>query len=330
MKRYGNLYETICTFDNLLLSYRKARLGKRYKFNVLKFSYNLEEKLCSILDSLLDGTYEPGDYFSFKVFEPKERIIMALPFRDRVVQHALVNIIEPIFEKSFIYDSYACRIGKGAHKGMIRAKQFIRKAGRGCWILKADVQKFFPSIDNAILKKILARKIKCSKTLQLCYQYIDGDTGIPIGNLTSQLYANVYLNELDHYIKDVLGVKLYIRYMDDFVIVCKTKEEANALKQHLSAWLSVNLHLTLNSKTQIYPERNGVNFLGYRVWYDGIKIRHTTVRRLKRKIKRFNDLKARGIVTHIIPVLMSWKGMAKWGNCKTIEDRIMLLLGEIK
>lgn len=333
MKRFGNLYGKICTFDNLLLAFKKARLGKRYKNNVLKFSYYLEKELYILQQALQNETYEPGDYFTFRVYEPKERVIMALPFNDRVVQHALVNIIEPLFNKSFIYDSYACRVGKGTHKGIIRAKQFIRQAGRGCYILKADVKKFFPSIDHSVLKNILSRKIKCPKTLHLCYQYIDhgGKIGIPIGNLTSQLYANIYLNQLDHYVKDVLGIKHYIRYMDDFIIVCKTKEEAQKFKIHLSEWLLVNLNLELNSKTQVFPSYNGVNFLGYRIWYNGIKIRHTTVRRLKRKIKRFNELKTNGMISvkDITPVLMSWKGMVKWGNCKTIDNRIMELLNKI-
>lgn len=333
MKRFGNLYSQIYAWDNLVAAYQKARIGKRYKSDVLRFSLNLEEELCNIQNHLIWGTYQPGDYHMFKVYEPKERDVMALPFKDRVVQHALVNVIEPLFNRSFIYDSFACRTGKGTQRGMLRAQEFIRRAGPGCWILKADVKKFFDNIDHTILKRLLAKKIKCHKTLWLCRQYIDkrgGNIGIPIGNLTSQLYANIYLNQLDHHIKDVLGVKWYIRYMDDFIIVCKSKEEAQKLKTHLAGWLWENLRLELNSKTQVFPERQGVNFLGYRIWYNGIKLRHTTIRRLKRKIKRFKRLRAKrkASVADIIPTLMSWQGLAKWGNCRTIEDRILKLLNK--
>lgn len=333
MKRFGNLYDKIYDWQNLISAYQKARLGKRYKSDVLRFSLNLEEEICNIQNHLIWGTYKPGDYYLFKVYEPKERDIMALPFKDRVVQHALVNVIEPLFNRSFIYDSYACRVGKGSQCGMLRAQDFIRQAGPGCWILKADVKKFFNNIDHSILKRILVKKIKCRKTLWLCAQYIDkhgGKVGIPIGNLTSQLYANIYLDQLDHYVKDMLGIKWYVRYMDDFMIVCKTKEEACNLKKHLATWLWENLRMEFNSKTQVFPERQGVNFLGYRIWHNGIKIRHTTVRRLKGKIKRFKRMRAKrkASVGDIIPTLMSWQGLAKWGNCRTIEKRIFKLLNE--
>jgi hypothetical protein len=189
--------------------------------------------------------------------------------------------------------------------------------------------KFFNSIDHRILKRILARKIKDRKALWLCYKYIDNnEAGIPIGNLTRQLYANIYLDQLDHYVKDMLGIKCYVRYMDDFMIVCETKKEAFALKEHLTQWVWNNLKLTLNAKTQVFPERQGINFLGYRVWFDYIKIRHTTVRRLKTKIKRFKRLrgKSKARVADIMPTLMSWLGLAKWGNCRTIEKRVIQLL----
>jgi retron-type reverse transcriptase len=254
---------------------------------------------------------------------------MALPYVDRVVQHALCNVIEPLLNNGMIHDSYACRKNKGSQKGMLRAQEFIRKYGKGCWILKADVSKFFNSIDHRILKRILARKIKDRKALWLCYKYIDNnEAGIPIGNLTSQLYANIYLDQLDHYVKDMLGIKCYVRYMDDFMIVCETKKEAFALKEHLTQWVWNNLKLTLNAKTQVFPERQGINFLGYRVWFDYIKIRHTTVRRLKTKIKRFKRLrgKSKARVADIMPTLMSWLGLAKWGNCRTIEKRVIQLL----
>ena len=229
-----------------------------------------------------------------------------------------------------IPDSYACRVGKGAQRGMLRAKSFIRRAGKGKWILKCDIKHFFDSIDCHILKRILASKIKDRRTLWLCYKFIGYGTGIPIGNLTSQLFANLYLGQLDHYVKDELGVKSYVRYMDDFMMVCESKEEAVHLKCHLQEWLRDSLNLQFNAKTQVFKESQGVNFLGYLVHWDHIKIRHSTVKRIKRKIAIFLRRRARhkGAVCDIIPSLMSWQGLARWGNCKSIKRKIMLLLNK--
>lgn len=329
MKRHGNIYSNIYDFSNLLKAHRRARRNKRFKSDVVRFSQNVEEQVIDLQNQLIYGTYQVGNYYEFEVYEPKQRTIRALPFKDRVVQHALCNILTPLLENSMIYDSYACRKGKGAQRGMLRAKQFIRREGPGGWIVKADVRKFFDSIDHEVLRRILSRKIKDRKALWLCYKFIgNNERGIPIGNLTSQFFANVYMDQLDHHVKDELGEKKYVRYMDDFIVVCGSKEQALAMKEHLEVWLKENLHLELNAKTQIFPQGQGVNFLGYRVWWSGIKIRHTTVRRIKRKIKVFlrRRVAHKAAVMDIVPTLMSWLGLAKWGNSKTITARILRLL----
>lgn len=312
-----------------MLAHRRARRNKRFKGEVLEFSQNIEEQLINIQNHLIYGTYKVGNYYEFEVYEPKQRTIQALPFVDRVVQHALCNILTPLLDKTMIYHSYACRIGKGSQKGMLCAQRFIRRRGKNCWVLKCDIKKFFNSIDHVILKRILSRKIKDKKVLWLCYKFIDKNIkGIPIGNLTSQLYANLYLDQLDHHMKDEIGIKDYVRYMDDFMIICNDKQEALSMKAHLKEWLWINLRLEFNAKTQVFPECQGVNFLGYRVWWNGIKIRHTTVRRIKHKIKSF--IKARHFhranIADIIPALKSWQGLSKWGNCKTITQRILNIL----
>jgi len=229
-KIYKNLYTRIYDFENLHAAYLKACRGKRYSADVLKFTARLEENLIDLQNHLIWKTYKPSPYRYFTVYEPKERLIAALPFRDRVLHHALCNIIEPIFERSMIYDSYACRAGQGVLAGVNRTTKFLRRARRKwgrIYCLKGDIAKFFPSIDHEILKKIIGRRIACKDTLDLIDIIIDSSEsprGLPIGNLTSQLWANAYLNELDHFCKETLRIELYIRYMDDFVIFRPDKQ----------------------------------------------------------------------------------------------------------
>lgn len=210
-KTYNNLWEKIIDFENIFLAFKEARKGKRYKNEVLEFSNDLESNLISIQNELIWDKWKPGRWREFFVYDPKKRLIQAPPFKDRVVHHALVRIIEPLFERKFIYDSYACRAGKGTHKAMKRCVKFLRiiKRNHGkVYVLKADISKYFPSINRYILKQIIQRTIRCKKTLKLIEKIINIDNepkGIPIGALTSQLFANIYLDRLDHFVKDFLG-----------------------------------------------------------------------------------------------------------------------------
>jgi len=231
MKRHGNLWQRMISFPNLLRAAELAQRGKRFRPDVARFHFDLERELWQLHSELTDQTYQPGNYHTFHIYEPKKRLISAAPYRDRVVHHALTRVLEPIFERSFIFDSYACRKFKGTHAAVDRAQQF---AGRFRYVLKADIRKFFPSMDHEILNGLIARKIKDahvqwliariiagSNPQEAVTMYFPGDNlftpmerrrGIPIGNQTSQFFANVYLNPLDHFVKDELRFGGYARF----------------------------------------------------------------------------------------------------------------------
>ncbi len=295
-KTFDHLFEQVCTFDNLLLAYRKARRCKRYRSDVLIFSRDLEENLLRLQSELLTGTFRTGKYFEFIVTDRKRRIVRALPFRDRVVHHAICGIIEPLFERQFIYDSYACRTGKGTHRAVDRLQYFLRcaKARWGTfYILKADIEHYFPSIHHGILKSILAKTIRDKRLLVVLYELIDSfnepgtpNVGLPIGNLTSQLFANIYLNELDHTIKERLHCQYFCRYMDDFLIVAADKEELHDWLLQIEVFLKETLGLKYNRKTRIFPDGQGVDFLGYRVWATHCLLLKGNKDRARRRIKQ--------------------------------------------
>lgn len=292
MKRINNLYEQIYDFENIYNAYLKARKAKRYKGEVLEFTKNVEENLIMIHHELMYMQYKTGRYFEFKVYEPKERLILALPFKDRVVQHAICNIIEPIFDRTFIFDSYACRKGKGTIAGVKRIQCFVNRLKRKgkIYYLKCDVEKYFNNIDHLILKRLIERKIKCKRTLFLLNEIIDSSyPGIPIGNLTSQLFANIYLNYLDHKIKDEWGVKYYVRYMDDFLILHNDKKYLQALLQDIKSIIT-ELRLKLNHKTKIENINHGIDVLGYRIFPDYTILRKRIYRHNKRKFKKLFGL----------------------------------------
>ena len=331
MKTYKNLYPQIYDFENIHRAYLKARRNKRYKAEVLEFSAHLEENLIDIQNRLVWKMYQPGPYKLFTIYEPKERLIAALPFVDRVVHHALCNIIEPIFERSMIHDSYACRRGQGVLSGVKRTTRFLRDAARRwgkVYCLKADVTKFFPSIDHETLKQIIRKRISCPDTLALIDMIIDStetDRGLPIGSLTSQLWANVYLNELDHFVKETLRIQYYIRYMDDFVIFHHDKHRLGEILQAITDFLGDSLRLTLNHKTQIFPIRpRCIDFLGYRIWPDHRLLRKANVRRTKRKFRKQARLYALGLLSlaTIHPGIVSWLGHAKHADTCHLRQRI--------
>ncbi len=278
MKRKGYLFEDICSYENLIRAAYKASRGKTSKQAVAKFILNLEFNVLDLQKELLSESYHSLSYRSFYIHEPKMRHICAADFRDRVVHHAICNYLEPIFEKMFIYDSYACRKDKGAHKAVRRVQSFCCKSG---FFLKADVERFFDSIDHMALKALLGKRIKDRALLGLMERIIDQPypgqipgKGVPIGNLTSQWLANFYLDKLDHYIKDVLGVKKYVRYMDDFIILADNKEALHLIKADIMGFLEKNLLLKLKqSATYIAPVRQGITFLGFRIFPNLIRLK---------------------------------------------------------
>jgi len=223
-KRVGFLYDRITGWPNLYLAYRKACCHKKRKAETAEWMFNCEKYLLELQQELEEHCYQPQPYRYFSIKEPKERIISVAAFRDRVVHHALVNVIEPYFERVFIKDSYATRKNKGLHLAVKAAQAYVRNSK---WYLKLDISKYFENIDHAILMGLISRKIKDPNVLDLCLIILknqmlssgqESGKGLPVGNLTSQFFANIYLNGMDHYIKQDLGFKAYIRYMDDFVL----------------------------------------------------------------------------------------------------------------
>lgn len=292
-KTYNHLYTQIASFDGLYEAYQRARRQKRYRDEVLRFRLDLEGNLLVLLNELLTKTYRTGRYRFFHIYEPKRREVAALPFRDRIVQHALCRVIEPLFERKFIADSFACRVDKGTHAAADRLIVFLREAEARwghVYALKADIAQYFPSINHAILQRLLRRTIACRDTLWLMDEIlhstaIPGDPnpcGLPIGNLTSQLWANVYLNELDHFVKETLRVRHYLRYMDDFVLLSGEKAQLRYWHVEIATFLHDRLALRLNPKTTILSARQGVPFVGYLVWADQRKLRRSRLQRLQR------------------------------------------------
>ena len=287
MKRYGCLFEDMSSFENLLLAFKQAIQGVGKKYYSLKYWANLESNLFKLQKELKTENYQPNDYRYFKIYKPKERTIAVADFEDRVVHNAIVNILEPIYEKSFIYNSYATRKNKGTHKAIQKAQSYLKN---NFWYFKTDIKKYFDSIDHNILNSILKRKIKDKKLLILIEKIItnggDNGKGLPIGNLTSQFFANVYLDKLDHYLKDNLGIKYYIRYMDDFVVLSENKEYLKKLRKKIKEFLANNLKLQLKAKaTFINSRTNGLPFLGTRIFTGTIRVKKENLERSINKIK---------------------------------------------
>ena len=295
-------YEAVYTMENLYQAWHKVSLGKSAKASILAFYHHLDENLASIAEDLKNETYRPGPYNRFLIKDPKERIISASPVRDRVVQHALMNHYAQVFDRHLIYDSYACRIGKGTHKALLRAFHFAKSSR---YFLKMDVRKYFDSIDHATLKTMLTRLIKDTSILRLLYIIIDsGDTptdiGIPIGNLTSQFFANYYLSSFDHHFKERLHARKYIRYMDDILIFSENKNELTAMYDSAASYTGKKLQLILKPPV-MGAVTSGAPFLGFLVKPNGIYLQQKTKKRYvariaeieyKRKNRQFTALEA--------------------------------------
>ncbi len=339
-KTYNNLYPEIYSFENLHAAYLRARRGKRNRIEVQRFELDLEGNLIQLQNELIWDMYQTGRYHRFIVNEPKERIVAALPFRDRVLQHSLVSVIEPIWERRFISDSYACRPNKGTHRGADRAEEMLRQVKRQygrVFVLKADISKFFYSIDHGVMKSLIRRRTRCRRTLALIDSIIDstatpGETcpvGLPIGNLTSQLFANVYLHELDEFVKHVLREKSYVRYMDDFLIVHHDKAHLHRIRARIEWFLWDRLRLRTNAKTQVFPvgERHGraVDFLGYRIWTTHRRIRKSSISRITRTLKRLRKQYADGKIglSKIRESIMSWIAHASHAETYGLRRKLL-------
>lgn len=304
MKRHHSLFEKIVTFENLLLAAKKAMRGKKLKAPVAKFYFHLEKEVIRLERELSAGTYCPGPFHQFEIHEPKLRTIHSSVFSDRVVHNAICNVIEPIFERRLIADSYACRHGKGTHSAVKRVQEFSRRYD---YFLKCDVKKYFESIDHVALKMLLRRLFKDRRLLSLLDLIIDHQPpsaphgkGIPIGNLTSQHFANFYLGELDHFIKERLGRHGYVRYMDDFICFAHTKEELHETLFQIREFLEHKLRLQLKEKVvRIAPVTEGVPFLGFRIFRETIRLQRANLVRVRRKIRERENQYQRGIISDV-------------------------------
>jgi len=346
VKTYRHLYTRICDWDNLYRAYRRARKGKRGREPVANFEYNLEANLAQLHRELVERTYQPGQYNSFFIYEPKRRLISAAPFRDRVVHHALCQVIEPIFERSFIHDSYANRVGKGTHRALDCCTHFAR---RYRYVLQCDVRQFFPSIDHEILRHILGKHIACPDTMSLIdrilasgvgvlseeyqMQWFPGDDlfavhrprGLPIGNLTSQFWANCYLNPFDHFVKRELKCPAYLRYVDDFLLFANHKETLHHWRTTLVEFLA-SLRLTLHEQqAQPRPVSEGIPFLGFVVFPDHRRLKRRKVLAYRRQLKAILRRYAVGetVQAAIIASLQGWIEHARHGDTWNLRRAVL-------
>ncbi len=346
MKRLGKLWPQVVSFENLWLAWRKARRGKAASPQVGEFELELESNLLGLQRELQDGGYRPGEYRLFTIFERKSRLIAAAPFRDRVVHHAVMNLIEPPLDRRFIFDSYACRRGKGTHRAVLRYQSWVR---RYPYVLKLDIRNYFPSIDHQILKQKLNARIKDARVLKLIDRIIEGGpdmladlpafpgddlltplerrAGIPIGNLTSQFFANLYLDDFDHWVKEKLGCRAYLRYVDDMVLLDDDKACLGRWREAIRERLAEERLLLHPKKAHIYQTRRGLGLLGYTVFPDFIRLRGENGYRFRRKLRSFSRAYAQGRFewADFNPSVQAWIGHAM--NADTLGLRTDILSG---
>jgi len=312
VKRVGCIYNTVASGESLVRAHTEARRGKRNKLPCLEFEKRFGKNIRDLHDELVSGAYKPRPYTNFKVYEPKERIIYAPAYRDTVVQHSIYAAINPVFEGVFIDTSFACRIGYGTHKAADYIQSCINTAPAGSYYLQLDIRKYFASIDRGVLRGLVSRKIKDERLVDLMMLFADhiGTTGIPIGNLLSQLFALVYLDPLDHYIKRDLRCKNYARYVDDFLVVGISRQECMITKRRIEDFLADRLGLTL-SKSTIQCVDKGINFCGYRMWRGKRLIRKHSLTRYRRAVLSGRDDRATSLLghakhTHSLPGMLDY------------------------
>ncbi len=293
------MFDKLISWHNLHAAYKLAIRGKKHKEKNQRFMFNLENELLLLKRELAQSRYRPSDYKYFKIFIPKERIISVAAFRDRIVHHALIRVIEPVYEKIFIADSYATRKEKGLHKAIYRAQEYSQI---NQWYLKLDIKKYFDSIKHDILNRILKRDIDDFNVCQLMQLIIETHKsedleGLPVGNLSSQFFGNVYLNEADHFIRH-LGIKHYIRYMDDMLLFSNSVQQLKDTLKLLKIFLNDVLQLTVKDKSvQINSCSRGIPFLGLRVFSDNIRVQNVNIKRMKKKIKEKEYLFRKGYIS---------------------------------
>jgi len=349
MKTYKNLYPKLCSYKNLELAFKKASKGKSKKFYVIEFKKNLRQNLLDLKKELEGETYRPSSLTKFTIRDPKTRLIRKSIFKDRIVHHTIVNILEPIYEKRFIADNYANRIGKGTISAIKRVDKFKRKVSKNGklvsnsitnnmvegYVFKADIKKFFDSINQAKLLEILRRKIKDEKMIWLIAKILKNFDnkikGMPLGNMTSQFFANVYLNDLDYFIKRRLKMKYYLRYVDDFVIFHENKEVLEDCKNKIEKYLQ-NLKLELHrDKSKIYSMYKGVDFLGFKIFYFYKLARKRNVNYFKKRLENLERRYNQGELNQeeFLSRVNGWLAYVMWGDTYRLRKSILKRVKEI-
>lgn len=343
MKRYGGLWEQVLSWPNLVEAARKAARGKRNRLAVQRFNFGQEFELLRLWRELENGTYRPGGFRTHWITHPKPRLISAAPYRDRVVHHALMNVLEPILDHHFHPHSFACRRGKGTHAAADRLQKLMR---RHRYVLQCDIRKYFPSIDHELLKAMFRLRLKDARVLMLMDQIVDGSNdqepvcdwysgdslltpimrrrGLPIGNLTSQWFANWYLDRLDQTVTSGLGIGAYVRYCDDFLLLSDDRvqlKDALVAVESLVSQLRMRLH---PGKTSVIPTRDGVRFVGFRIWPTHRILRKENTRAIRRRVRWMRNAYGEGLIdwADIKPRLVSWLGHARQANSERLIQRL--------
>lgn len=333
-------YEKICSFENLYRAHQAARRGKRNTTEVIEFELNLAERLTELSERLRSHTYQPDGYYHFYVYEPKKRSIHALKYADRVVQHCICDeVLSKCLEKRLIYDNAACRIGKGTHFAMYRLTGFLQKHyrehGAKGYFLKCDIRKYFDHIDHQILKDRLCRAVNDTDVLELLYRIIDSyevtpGKGLPLGNQSSQWFALYYLDGLDRLVKERLGIRYYSRYMDDCILVHEDKQYLKQCLHKMRAYVENELKLEFNEKTQIYPIRNGAEYLGFHFYLSETgkvirKLKPQAKKRYKHRLKQLQQEYSEGKVqlADISRTLTSYAGHLSHGHTYYLRRNTM-------
>jgi RNA-directed DNA polymerase len=340
----SELFEQFCSFGNLYSAYRKARKGKRGKASVAGFEYNQEEELIQLRDELSLNAWRPGEYANFYIHEPKKRLISAAPFRDRVVHHALCNILEPDWERRFVYDTYANRKLKGTHRAILRASEYSKKFN---YVLQCDVEQFFPSIDHAFLREKIAAHLNDERLLNvvdLILQSGDGvqadqyemkwfedddlfsasrPRGLPIGNLSSQFWGNVYLCAFDHFVKRELRAEGYVRYVDDFLLFGDDKQVLHDWKEKITGRMA-KLRLTLH-EPQVFPVETGIPFLGFRIYPTHRRLKQRRGIAFQRRFRRLYELWRLSEIerSKLDDSARSWAAHASWGDTHGLRRTVL-------
>lgn len=351
MKKFNVTYEQIASYSNIYATYLDARKGKSERNEIMRFSLELDAHLNDLYNDLQEERYKVSGYRIIYIYVPKKRLIMALQFRDRVLQWAVYRLLNPLYEKTYIKDSYACIKERGREKAAFRLQYWLRQTERKpkqYYYLKLDISKFFYRVDHEVLLNILKRRIKDERLIKLFDKIINSekrafglplgvdpceidpremlfDKGMPIGNLTSQMFANIYMNELDQYLKHELHLKYVIRYADDCIILHDSKEELWQVLEKVETFLLKNLKLNLNNKTVIRPTTCNIDFVGYIINKDEIRLRSATVKRMRSRIKYIVKAYERGEMTlqEVNATMQSYFGLIKHCTNEGLRENII-------